>query len=558
MTKTKQRFCLMAALILLITALPLSGTLAAEDNSVRVRLTKLNLTDRMTVSLDGSYTLNGIAFQRGSDLIISCAGGTLMVYYEGMTLDAGQSLTLVRHQTKDSEENGFRVNDAYYLHPGDLMLSVEDGALCAILRAPIEEYLLGVVPYEMSDSFPLEALKAQAVAARTYVFKHIRSSRSYDVVDNTNDQAYYGITKEHINARQAVDETRGVCGYDGKTLASCYYSASNGGQTELASHVWGGANETYLKMYDDPYDEENPQSMVYSYSLPKTLASADSLDALKEPVMNALSEAMTAMGYDGDTDQIRVTGIESAATHTAMYVDSPSKVMTKLRLSLYVSGRKMSNSSGEEEISLYDLSPMPTQRAEWGEIRALAQPVSIDLNLFPTVEAACGLSINSENNEIISVRETDSVFILESRRYGHGVGMSQRGAQWMAEAYNWNYEQILRFYYPGMTLKTVDLSVAMPTALGASFLTTPGPAASPTPKPLLPVTVKEGDRVALVTGISANSSLNLRDAPGMHGNIIKMLYYGQKLIVLGEEGEWLRVRTDAFEGYVMKGFVSLE
>ncbi len=554
---------LMAALMLMMIALPLTPATAAEDSRVRVKLTKLNLTDRMTVSLDGSYTLNGIAFQRGSDLTISCAGGTLMVYYEGMTLDAGKTLTLVRHAVADSQENGFRVNDAYYLHPGDLMLSIEGGMLSAVLRAPMEEYLLGVVPYEMSDSFPLEALKAQAVAARTYAFQRLGANRDYDVVDNTNDQAYYGVTKEHVNAARAVSETRGVCGYNGSALASCYYSASNGGQTELASHVWGGADEKYLKMYDDPYDLENPQSMVYTYTLPKAFSSADALGALKDHVLGALSEIMETRGYDGDTRSIQVTGVESAATHTAMYVDSPSKLTTKLRLNLYVSGRRLIDDDEEEAVSIFSTPLAPTSapgadNARYGDLRALAAPVAVDLDLFPTVEKACGLSINAENNEIITVRETDSAFILESRRFGHGVGMSQRGAQWMALTYDWTYEQILRFYYPGMTLKTVDLSYALPTPLGASFLSTPGPAASPTPKPILPVTLAPGDRVATVTNIAVNSSLNLRDAPGMSGNIIKILYYGQKLVVVSEEGDWLRVKTDAFEGYVMKGFVTIE
>ncbi len=551
--------CLLAALILMTTALP---TMAfAEDRSVRVLLTKLNLTDQMTVSLDGSYTLNALAFQRGSDLTISCAGGTLMVYYEGMTMNAGKTLTFVRHAASDGMENGFRVNDGYYLHPGDLVLTIENGMLSAVLRAPIEEYLLGVVPYEMSDSFPIEALKAQAVAARTYVFQRINSKNRYDVVDNTNDQAYYGMKKENVNAALAVEATKGVCGYDGNRLASCYYSASNGGQTELASHVWGGANESYLKMYDDPYDLENPQSVVYSYTLPKVCASSESLGKIKDAVLGALSETMESMGYDGDTQFINVTGIESAATHSAMYVDSPSKLMTKLRLNVYVSGRKLMTGEEEEEISIFSTTPAPTPTVSaerFGDMQALPSPIAVDLELFPTVEAACGLSINWQNNEIITVKETEAAFVLESRRFGHGVGMSQRGAQWMALTYGWNYEQILRFYYPGMALKTVDLSVPLPTPLAASFLATPGPAASPTPKPLLPVTAAAGDKVATVTNIDVNSSLNMRDAPGMQGNIIKMLYYGQKLIVVAEEGDWIRVKTDAFEGYVMKSFVTIE
>ena len=114
-------------------------------------------------TLVGSYTLQDISFQRGSKLTVSSKTGSLMVYYEGMALDAGKTLTLKRHRTEEGKENGIRFNGIYELHPGDLVLSVQNGMIRAVLHAPVEEYLQGVVPYEMSSSWPSEALKAQAV-----------------------------------------------------------------------------------------------------------------------------------------------------------------------------------------------------------------------------------------------------------------------------------------------------------------------------------------------------------------------------------------------------------
>lgn len=68
-----------------------------------------------------------------------------------------------------------------------------------------------------------------------------------------------------------------------------------------------------------------------------------------------------------------------------------------------------------------------------------------------------GLSINISQNELITVSDIGSAFMIESRRYGHGVGMSQRGAQQMAAQYGMTYEEILGFYYPGMGLLQYDL-----------------------------------------------------------------------------------------------------
>lgn len=571
--KIRYRFAALALALLMLLPQVLPARAEKDTGVVRVLLTRLNLTDRMELSLDGSYTLNELSFQRGSKLTIaiSGAGGKLMVYYEGMALDAGKQLTLVRHAVEKGQENGLRVNGAYELHPGDLVVSIRDGQLRAVLHAPVEEYLLGVVPYEMSDSFPVEALKAQAIAARTYALRKVGSNQDYDVVDNTNDQAYYGVKAQNTNAAQAVRETAGLCGFYKGALAECYYSASNGGQTELASHVWGSGDYSYLVMADDPYDLENPESVVKQASLPKKLTGNDALGALKAPVLGALSEILESRGYDGDMDHIRVTGITGAETALPLYTDSPSRIMTLLRLNLTVQARRLLEDDGEEEISIFTVltgeTPAPTEVPEkisgtgerWSAMETLPQPVLVTLDIFPLVESALDLSINGGRNELITVRETDTAFVLESRRYGHGVGMSQRGAQRMADVYHWKYDQILRFYYPGMQVSAVKYTYATPTALDRTFLTTPGPAATPTPRPTpqpLTVTPGPGQYRVNVTNIGVNSYLNMRAAPNTQAEVLRQLYYGQQLIVLEEEGaQWFKVRLDDLTGYVMKDFV---
>lgn len=568
--KIRSRFVAMALVLMMLLPPVLPAQAEKNTGLVRVLLTRLNLTTRMELSLDGSYTLNDLSFQRGSKLTVAISGGKLMVYYEGMALDAGKQLTLVRHAAEKGQENGLRINGAYELHPGDLVVTIRDGQLRAVLHAPIEEYLLGVVPYEMSESFPVEALKAQAVAARTYALRKVGSSQDYDVVDNTNDQAYYGVKAQNTNAAQAVKETEGMCGFYKGELAQCYYSASNGGQTELASHVWGSGDYSYLVMADDPYDLENPESVVKQASLPKKLDRNDALGKLKAPVLGALSEILESRGYDGDMEHIRVTGIAGAETALPMYTDSPSKIMTLLRLSLTVQARRLLEDDGEEEISMFTVitgeTPVPTEAPEktdgsgeqWSAMQTLPQPVLVTLDIFPVVESALDLSINGSRNELITVRETDTAFVLESRRYGHGVGMSQRGAQRMADVYHWKYDQILRFYYPGMQVSGVKYTYATPTALDRTFLTTPGPAATPTPRPTpqpLTVTPAPGQYKVNVTNIGVNSYLNMRAAPNTQADVLRQLYYGQQLIVLEEGETWLKVALDDLTGYVMKDFV---
>ena len=500
---------------------------AEENRVIRVLMTGLNITDRLTVSLDGSYTLGDMSFQRGSEITVSSASGNLMVYYEGMAVNAGKSLRLVRHGVEEDMENGLRFDGRYPLFCGDLVLYADERSMIAVMSVPVEEYLLGVVPYEMSDSFPLEALKAQAVAARTYAISRTGGTGYYDVTDNTGDQVYKGYQKEYVNTVRAVGATEGICGFYRGEPALCYYTASNGGQVETPYHVWGGEIESYITQHADQYDVENPESPVSRKVLKKIPEDGIIGNEVFTGIVKAeLSKQLKEKGSSRDETDLVIDAVGDITLQAPRY-DDGSMIMTEMSLTCRVKG--------------------------------IQDSLTVILPVFPTVETALDLSLNNEENELITVTENRNEYVIEARRYGHGTGLSQRGAQWMASQYGWTYEQILRFYYPGLVFRKTDTLVTAAPAVQADYLTTPGPAATPTPRPtLIPVTqdLQEGEWKAVVTGIGVNSSLNLRSAPGMQGEVIRMLYFGQELIV--EEtlpGGWLKVRTDSVRGFVMEKFV---
>ncbi|MBR4500859.1 MAG: SpoIID/LytB domain-containing protein [Clostridia bacterium] len=543
-------------IMILFAAAVLPVTSRAEgkngDNVVRVLLTRLKLTDRVDVSLDGSYTLNGLSFQRGSRLVVSSASGHIVAYYEGMAVDCGDSLLLVRHRLPDEAaglENGLRLNGEYYLHPGDLSLTLKDGQLRAVLHAPVEEYLWGVVPYEMSDAYPTEALKVQAICSRTYVLnKKAASDSDYDVVDNTNDQAYYGIQPQNTRSLEAIRSTEGICGYDnGGRLIQCYYSASNGGQTECASHVWGGSDQDYLPVRPDPYDLANPAGTVRSFRLGKTASLG--FGALETVLTDAVRVSFDSFDADIGAEDLAILSCTPA---DAMYPGS--MISTNLQFRVSVTYEGLISDDGEEEVYFDGAAPQ-------GGSSVATRTVSVKIPVFPTIESLCQLDINmGSNNEIVTVRETEDAFWIEARRFGHGVGMSQRGAQWMAQEYGMSCESILAFYYPGVSFRRSTFSAyVLPSPLSAVFLATPGPAATPTPRPTLMPVEKTSSRalyLAAVTNIGENSYLNLRSAPSMNAPVLRQLYFGQVLCVLEETGDgWLHVCTDDAEGYVSAAFV---
>lgn len=127
------------------------------------------------------------------------------------------------------------------------------GGLVMVNHIPLESYLRGVVPHEVSPSWPREAVKAQACAARAYAIRSRQSGKDWDVYCDVRDQAYAGVAIEDPRSDLAVRETAGVCpAYGGEPIVATYFSCS-GGHTESVKNVWGGSHP-YLKGVKDPYD----------------------------------------------------------------------------------------------------------------------------------------------------------------------------------------------------------------------------------------------------------------------------------------------------------------
>ncbi len=151
--------------------------------------------------------------------------------------------------------NGF-VSTKEKWYRGNLIIKKTDEGLTIINDVGLEDYLLGVVPSEMPASWDIEALKAQAIAARSYTLANLgkRIFFGYDLKDTAEDQVYNGASAEKEKTNKAVLETKGkVLVYNGKII-NASYCASAGGKTRLASEVW---NRELPYIHSVPsYDDE--------------------------------------------------------------------------------------------------------------------------------------------------------------------------------------------------------------------------------------------------------------------------------------------------------------
>ena len=584
----------------------------AESGVLRVLLTQLKEPAALGMTLEGSYSVegdSGFRFADGSQISVALDGENLLLTSGGLTINMGKSLSLTRHESE--VDGGIWIHEAgKNLFVGDLTLSAADGKIEPVLHINVEEYLYGVVPYEMSDSFPLEALKAQAVAARTYALdrRSKAAARSYDVVDSTADQVYKGYNPDYENAIAAVDETAGVVGMYNGNFAQCYFTASNGGQSELATDIWGGEGDFgYLKMVDDPYDVENPSSEERKLTVP--IDGAQMNKDLSSLLKGKMGDQLKGQGLSPDSKDIEILSVDGVEGHSPLHQSEGCRMYTQMRFALTVKALPLptpeptvqadapadglqDKNASSDELAADALQPTEAPQPTPAPINI---PVVVDLSVYDELKPGFGLKINASDYELMSVEklyapaqtepenqsdqapqgqpgeaaETPAptptpqlqAYEIIARRFGHGVGMSQRGAQQMAAAHSWDYEQILSFYYPGMALeqKVMEAPPLPPLAEIAKNVgrARPQPTPQPTPQPL--PALQEGEEYAKVALASKGSTLNVREEPSTSAAIRGVLLNGQRVIVVGQsEDGWHQIKTVELQGYVSSEFLQLE
>jgi stage II sporulation protein D len=145
------------------------------------------------------------------------------------------------------------------LYRGAIEVRPDGGGVTAINVIDLDPYVKGVVAGEMPSSWPLEALKVQAVAARTYALATRKTTGVFDQYPDTRSQVYKGVTGESVRSNAAVDQTRGLILTYGGVPAVTYYFSTSGGHTENVEYSFIGAlSKPWLVGVPDPYDTRSP------------------------------------------------------------------------------------------------------------------------------------------------------------------------------------------------------------------------------------------------------------------------------------------------------------
>ena len=306
---------ILIAAVIILSVWPAGVAEAASDYSyIKVKLASMGSVTSVSFTVNGEYYVKENPYYtlvRGKTYTVKVSGSGVALVDGSLSTYLGTSATFVRCESSNSV-NWLTLNNTktgWTNYPGDMTFIRDGSYVTSICRLFMETYLVGVVAYEMSPSWPAEALKAQAVAARTYAMRYIYPGNTYDVVDTTSNQVYKGYSPDRDGpVIAAVAATRGLAMYYGSAFADGVYSASNGGQTQSRVPVWGSSN-LYHELKNDPYDMKNPASPRFEFYFPKTVTTSNKLETkLNDMLLNAMSvqlgvskSAITIMGIESVT-----------------------------------------------------------------------------------------------------------------------------------------------------------------------------------------------------------------------------------------------------------------
>ena len=347
---------------------------------------------------------------------------------------------------------GFRYNGAFQYQR-------RTGGLITVVNfVDVESYVKGVVPYEMSPSWHIEALKAQAVAARTYGLLYINrhGTLGFDLCNNEHCQVYRGRNLATAHTDRAVIETAGmVMTHDGR-LAAPYYASSHGGASEDVENVWILALP-HLRGVFDPF-EASVAHRIQNYNWTHTLTAAEVTERLRtrgnfnnasivsvELEFTAMGNVLAAVFRDVNGASFRVRGR-----------DSLTGILGVRSIRFNIDGLPVGAGAGPGG-ELYANDPArAVADAQFFAVTGSGDVTPVARGAMRAIDGQGNITpvdgggrIAASTSGVVDIR---GGVTFRGAGWGHNVGMSQWGALAQAEIYGRNFREILQFYFTGVEI----------------------------------------------------------------------------------------------------------
>ncbi len=486
--------------------------LSAEIDTVNALLVSGGRDDIYAIPsyIDGAYTLRIGSYGTEDDAVqdvLSSVDAILSEYDLTIVSPTDTGVTLVNHTTNEilfefdcGSDSYFALDaidgedgtEAYllahtnYIYDGVFVfkryITSDVNGIQMMNVLPLEDYVMGVLPYEISNSWPLETQKAFAIAARTYVLTNMSkywSKYGFNVDPTSSSQVYRGVTRVNDRVIEAVESTAGmVLSYDG-SIAEVYYCSSTGNCTAGVNYVWGSDASLYpwLSGVETPWEDY----LNHTYAFWTV-----------EVTPQELSDYLVSRGYTTLTDEIESVVIDETTGENMTYIykmtitdasgnsvtiESTSNVRTAF--SKYVNSSNFVIGKGSVDYTEYTelIAPGGTSTATgWGVLSSLQTYFTSLFGDTAYVMTSDGVKSYSTSDSVYVLTSDSTIavdaegtsggsstvtktayasdsdnFIIVGKGYGHGVGISQCGL-YDLNSLGVSYDEMLYAYCPGTVI----------------------------------------------------------------------------------------------------------
>ena len=425
---------------------------AAQEPSMRVLLSQASVV-RLRADGDQPFLVRGLG--RGDQLMrsmeVSLRAGGLKI--RGQMSDGSSRSLSARSaiEVQSDDPRGIWLGSRRYR--GRLQLLVRGGQVQVVNHLGIETYLTSVVGSEMPHKWPLPALQAQAVAARTYALRQRGKAGDFDVKATVSSQVYRGVESETPSTIEAVESTRSLVLIHGGRLINAVFHSSSGGATEPSGEVWRNQLPYLVSVAD--HDQHSP---VHRWN--KRFDDDELRDLFRE-IGGVKRLQVLKTSSTGRVRTARVQGPHGSLVLTGR------ELRKRLGLkSTMVQFELINGSVGSSTAS----STAPTQAVSQSVSRAAPPLIGLWQDsasgpdttpsrssrlaslLPPPPPPLPQLNPSAFNRPRLDVREGELVLEARGQGFGHGVGMSQWGAHGLA-LQGADFRQILLHYYRGAEIR---------------------------------------------------------------------------------------------------------
>ena len=448
--KTTHNFCLISILIfcfsqnraLSASKEPIISVLILKDKKIRIR------SDRsIPLKIKGQRFLN----KKINGLTLKKQNDRTTLFFDKNKKKIYNLKNDEKFVVRSSDRRGIWVGQKRYA--GKLKIFILENEILVVNALRLEKYLSSVVGSEMPAKWPLEALKAQAIASRTYALKQ-KGNSIYDIDSTNKNQVYSGLESRTYQTKRAVNSTRSLVLTHKNKLINAVFHSSSGGMTENSQNVWNN-KYPYLSSVKD-FDITNPKLLW------KKRFSNDQLQKLFPEIGGIKQIEILNITNTGRVKNVKIHGDHGSVQMSGVDIRKKMNLKSTLVRFKFIEDNEIaSDNNNAKLLTTNKIEDQPLVHIVKAGDSLIDIAYNYNVNVYEIVDLnsiqdSSLININQKllipKNSSNTPSHVKKILLVSGIGSGHGVGMSQWGAKYMANKGE-KAERILKHFYKGVKIK---------------------------------------------------------------------------------------------------------